>query len=991
MLRSPFRTAAALVLLAGCDEAGLGALEGQVSVAEVLDFGPVPLGSTAVLPLAIEVQGGLAFEALGATLGDARAPFSLGAVPERMTAADANEVDVSFIPTGTGSFVTSLTLELRPFGRSEVIEKRVELRGEGVPLAIEVAPNPLDFGAVRLGDARTLELAVTNVLPEPIPLLVGVDARGVPLVEGPGTVFQILDALGPDGAVTETLEPGEVAKLSVEMRPNGEGNFAGSFRLAWCEGFEGCSTRVRLLGSGVRTALACTPPILEFGSVRPGGAKRRTVECTNPTHRALRLSGPVLGGPDADRFSLADMLSRLDAGASVEVEVELSPLESDEGQTLLGSADIIAEDASGHSESVQVVLRGFVEQAGLTALPNPVSFGRVALGLQSFRSLDLVNVGSRSVTLSEVVIPAPFTGGHGRFVLAPGASLTVPIELTATQVGTLAGSIEVHVEDEELQDLSIPVSAEALNLPPCRISVSPGTIDFGLVDVSSMTQRGVILENTASFDCLLRDASASGSGFGVVPSSATDVVIPPGGRHRLDASFSPEMSGESRGLLRFQVSDLIQPTRSVVLSGTAGVSEIRVDPTRLDFGNVRPDCGGATRTARILNYGSAPARITTVQSSNAEFSIVNPAPGLPAPPGSGLTLGGGAAVDVQVHFRPTAYGPAPIAELRVESAGMSAPRFVDLVGFGSEANAEEVFQQTPAAEVDVLFVIDDSASMAREQAFVIANAGAFLDRLDQAGADFHVSVISTNFRACPVPTAQRDPSVAQGACGWFADGNDRVSNPAWTVVDPRESPSPQEAFAQILDVGLNGLAEERGLEAAYRALSPLYLSGHNAGFLRPQANLSVIFISDEEDLSSRSPELYSAHLRSLKSDPTRVSVSAILSTGVACAQNLRYRYHTLVEEHAGLIGSICEPDWSDLVRALADRALGLRTEFRLTGDANPSTLRVEVDGVEVPAHSASAPGWSYDPSTRGLFFHSGAEPASGATIRVSYAPECPSL
>ncbi|HFE44206.1 MAG TPA: VWA domain-containing protein, partial [Nannocystis exedens] len=46
-------------------------------------------------------------------------------------------------------------------------------------------------------------------------------------------------------------------------------------------------------------------------------------------------------------------------------------------------------------------------------------------------------------------------------------------------------------------------------------------------------------------------------------------------------------------------------------------------------------------------------------------------------------------------------------------------------------------------EVDVLFVIDNSGSMAEEQALLAANFKAFVDELDAVDANYRIGIITT--------------------------------------------------------------------------------------------------------------------------------------------------------------------------------------------------------------------------------------------------------
>src|SRR5262245_44515121 len=71
-------------------------------------------------------------------------------------------------------------------------------------------------------------------------------------------------------------------------------------------------------------------------------------------------------------------------------------------------------------------------------------------------------------------------------------------------------------------------------------------------------------------------------------------------------------------------------------------------------------------------------------------------------------------------------------------------------GCGSEGSfydrsETDVFAQAPNNEVDILWVVDDSYSMAEEQATLAAGFASFGDELEISGTDFHIGVITTSF------------------------------------------------------------------------------------------------------------------------------------------------------------------------------------------------------------------------------------------------------
>jgi hypothetical protein len=184
---------------------------------------------------------------------------------------------------------------------------------------------------------------------------------------------------------------------------------------------------------------------------------------------------------------------------------------------------------------------------------------------------------------------------------------------------------------------------------------------------------------------------------------------------------------------------------------------------------------------------------------------------------------------------------------------------------------------TVSNKLDLLFVIDDSASMGEEQALLAANFPRFIDELyDDEGElpDLHLGVVSSDLGIPPYELEQD-----QGDC--LGDGKDGVllAGPAGAdcqltdgqrflvdSTDPdgviRNYPDGQlaQTFACMAQLGTNGCGFERHLDAMERALTAQPL---NDGFLRDDALLAIVFIADEDDCSTTDPDLFDPDADSL--------------------------------------------------------------------------------------------------------------------------------
>jgi len=186
----------------------------------------------------------------------------------------------------------------------------------------------------------------------------------------------------------------------------------------------------------------------------------------------------------------------------------------------------------------------------------------------------------------------------------------------------------------------------------------------------------------------------------------------------------------------------------------------------------------------------------------------------------------------------------------------------------------------PAA-VDVLLVIDDSGSMAAEQAMLVDAFPLLIERLltgtdPETGRSFgaivkdlHVGVVSTDMGVggFSITTCESNPmSGDDGILQHTPHGTEcDISYPSFLGyhVDPTANPDLAQIeklsrdFGCIAVLGTQGCGFEQQLEAATKALVDHSVpGGANAGFLREGSILAVLFVTDEEDCSTADPTIF---------------------------------------------------------------------------------------------------------------------------------------
>jgi hypothetical protein len=197
-------------------------------------------------------------------------------------------------------------------------------------------------------------------------------------------------------------------------------------------------------------------------------------------------------------------------------------------------------------------------------------------------------------------------------------------------------------------------------------------------------------------------------------------------------------------------------------------------------------------------------------------------------------------------------------DARPAGAGAGAGGAGDATGAGAgdalDASATTGGGGAPVCpDVDLLFVIDDSGSMGDNQENLAANFPVFAQgieaRLTQAQS-LHVGVVATddyydNVSGCGeignLIVKTGGPESSGQDCGPFTSGAH--------YIDETE-PDLAGRFACIAKVGAGGSSDERPARALMNAVDPARNAqgACNAGFLREDALLVVVIISDEDDV-----------------------------------------------------------------------------------------------------------------------------------------------
>ena len=171
--------------------------------------------------------------------------------------------------------------------------------------------------------------------------------------------------------------------------------------------------------------------------------------------------------------------------------------------------------------------------------------------------------------------------------------------------------------------------------------------------------------------------------------------------------------------------------------------------------------------------------------------------------------------------------------------------------------------------LDLLFVIDDSPSMSDKQ---VALAAAFPRMIDVLGTidgglpNLHIGVVTSDMGTSASGSVTPGPAIGQigsGGCSGRGDDGALQRIPAMSASflsdvanngtrDRNYTGELRDVFGQLARVGAGGCGFEQHLSSMRSALT----SPANVGFLRPGANLAIVFLADEDDCSASNTQLF---------------------------------------------------------------------------------------------------------------------------------------
>jgi hypothetical protein len=898
----------------------------------------------------------------------------------------------------------------------------------------------LNFGTVQKGQSKTLDCAISNRGNAELTI------REVVYVKEKGSDgdFKILEPSFP--LTIKPEQPAVTFKIAYNPSDYPPAEDQGEFKL-----FTNISTENDANRSGIKVVGVTAVPLIQlvpyYGDCQDDNTCRRidnSLTCQDDAFSGKKLclpstqgSTPTLLFPltSKGKTTVRQFLIRsngdlalevnkveLDSNSSLDFRVDGSsittPLKIEPKQEKLVTVEytpsddvadsglVKVESNAGNLASAPIQLQASSRGCNLEVNPDP-KLGIKFTGPRSQR-ITIYNIGNEGCVIDKIALEkgAPYslipTQPEGQ-AIAPNGLIEFLLHFDAKDKNAYPDNLVITSSDPDEPTIKLPLNGQIAGKFECELEATPSQLQFPLTPVGRSRRLSVQISNKKGYgDCIIEQAKpivikgtnpANHTAFTLDTQLTYPIVIPSGESRRLDINYTPPQSVPGyQGELQIPSNDGQNPLFKIALNGASGNLCLEVVPPQMDFGSSKVGCATPDRDINIFNLGASGcstsitvSKVALGQRTSSEFQLRS-VPTLPK------TLASGDNIVIKARYKPTDID-VDFGTLEVENnvQGQS-PLSIPLAGEGvNTSDQKDVFSQLRQPKADILVVIDDSCSMYEEQTNLTANFQSFIAWAVRLNVDYQILVTTTDTtgQAQYTPIKCNRPTGIPG-CACLGTGSP-------TRIITQSTPNPEAAFTANASVGTTGDASEKGLEAAYKALTPPATTNANCNkdFYRPEASLSIIIVSDEKDYSPQPVNFYVTFFKNLKGfrNLDLIRLSAIVGPAPSGCRNpatgnadYAPRYIEAAKQLGGIDESICNNDWAGTLSKIGAITFGYRKQFFLSRQADPATIAVKVNG-QVSQQSATD-GWIYDPITNSILFSEGKIPPPGAAVEVQYKAVC---
>ncbi|MGB9596120.1 MAG: choice-of-anchor D domain-containing protein, partial [Candidatus Poribacteria bacterium] len=488
---------------------------------------------------------------------------------------------------------------------------------------IRVSTNDIDFGNVQVGKNSDKQLTIFN------------DGKGVLNIKSITSDDPQFSVLG-----YSNVNPNSSIAVTIRFTPNSIGNKSSILRINSNDPDESW-VLVNLQGTGFKVPspdINLSTTNINFGEVQVGKSLTKNFQIQNLGDALLQITNITSSN---SQFTVTGM-ANVPVGGFITISVKFTPTSSG---SKAGIITILSNDPDEASVTVAVQGVGVViPTPNIRVSPSTLNFGDVEIGQTVRKNFYIYNDGNATLEINRI------TTSDNQFMIVDdpnvpaGSVAVISVDFKPTSLGQKEAIITISSNDPDEPTKTITAKGKGISPPAPDIRLSNTSLDFGDVQVGESKVLYLNIFNDGNLPLVLNSLTTNNEQFAVIWDSQN---VPVNGYVTISVRFSPILTGLKTATLTITSNDPDEQTVTVSLQGRGyevPVPDIEIYPPSIDFGSV--EIGKSLiKTFRIYNRGNALLQITSITSSNSQFTTINSA-----------TILGGTSLLVQVSFAPISLG-----------------------------------------------------------------------------------------------------------------------------------------------------------------------------------------------------------------------------------------------------------------------------------------------------------------------------------------------
>ncbi|MFZ5470578.1 MAG: choice-of-anchor D domain-containing protein [Myxococcota bacterium] len=355
----------------------------------------------------------------------------------------------------------------------------------------------------------------------------------------------------------------------------------------------------RLVGEPV---LVATPSELAFGAVSAATEKTLEVELSNGGFGNVAVEIAKVESEHASFRASMPVLTSLVPGAKVGLPVTFAPA----AESYVRSRVVVTPSVSDVEPAIITVEGTSISTARIALDPaKDVSFGELARTKQKTLHTTLVNQGGVDLNIAAVSVTdasgnvsVALAGGQSSATLPPLGKVGVDILINGVNAGGVNAEVTVTSDDPQTPALKFRVVG---TITEPRATLSPGTIDFGIVPMGWVVTRPVEIRNTGYGALTVKNVilvSGSSTLFTLKNLPSLPAVLERDQRMAVDVEFRSEAAATFAGFVSVESDDPVMGFREVSLAAEGGTCQ-----AGCPIANGTPDCASGSCAVGSCNTG----------------------------------------------------------------------------------------------------------------------------------------------------------------------------------------------------------------------------------------------------------------------------------------------------------------------------------------------------------------------------------------------------